>query len=406
MARPALDSDRTRLGNVRRRRPPCRGRRPPSSRPPARAGRERRPALDDASADATRVVDDGDRRQRRTSRDLGFHRAGRDRLRAAADQRQLSPRACALGPARGGRPPRGRRQRPFQLAGARARRRLRDRRHGRLLPRAGDDRAGVALRRATRALRPARARSQLPAAERPHRSRPGAPRRGAEGAGGALAGRALRAGAPLRRLHGRRPRAAPRLARVGGARRRERRRGGVPDPRRGGRRARRARGRRRRARRLRPRRGAPRRRRQPQRLACPRGLPHLRGRRRADRRAALREGVPAPEAAAEAAPQRGQEPRHRAAREGLRAADRPLGDRLGARRGRSPTGPSATSSSTSAAARAKAQSSPARNTSACEARSPPARWSCATPRVRRSSRPCTGARTSSRGPSSTRSPIC
>ena len=111
-------------------------------------------------------------------------------------------------------------------------------------------------RRAARALRPARARSQLPAAERPDRSRPGAPRRGAEGAGGALARRALRAGAPLRRLHGRRPRPAPRLARVGGARRRERRRGGLPDPRRGGRRARRARRRRRRARRLRPRRGA------------------------------------------------------------------------------------------------------------------------------------------------------
>ena len=185
-----------------------------------------------------------------------FTERGRDGLRAAADQRQLPPRACALGPACRGRPPRRRRQRPVQLAGARARRRLRDRRHGRLLPRAGHDRAGVALCRAARALRPARARSQLPAAERPDRSRPGAPRGGAEGAGGALARRALRAGAPLRRLHGRRPRPAPRLARVGGARRRERRRGGVPDPRRGGRRARRARGRRRRARRLRPRRGA------------------------------------------------------------------------------------------------------------------------------------------------------
>ena len=48
--------------------------------------------------------------------------------------------------------------------------------------------------------------------------------------------------------------------------------------------------------------GRARRRRQPQRLARPRGLPHLRGRRRAARRAALREGVPAAQAAAEAPP--------------------------------------------------------------------------------------------------------
>ena len=109
---------------------------------------------------------------------------------------------------------------------------------------------------------------------------------------------ALRARAALRRVHGRRPRPPSRLAGVGGAGARERRRRGLPDPRPRARRPARPRRRRERPRRLRPRRRLARRRRQPQRVARAGGLPHVR-RRDADR--GRQRAAPAVRAAAEAA---------------------------------------------------------------------------------------------------------
>ena len=223
---------------------------------PARAGRERRPALDDPPAHAARVVDDGHRRQRREARDLGLHRARRlpatalrlingsyrrapalwDRLRAAGRRAGIVnvPFTWPAPELDGG----------FAIAGMDAS----FREQGMTAP----------------ASLFAELRERLGALELDHsypltdgRIDLDTVRRAAEQkvAGDALAGRALRAGAPVRRVHGGRPRPASRLGGVGGAGHRERGRRHLPHPRRGGRRARRARGRRRRARRLRPRRG-------------------------------------------------------------------------------------------------------------------------------------------------------
>ena len=104
------------------------------------ARRARDAALDDAPADAARLDDDGQRRQRRQARDLGLLRARRERLRPAARQRQPQPRSGALDAPLGGRAPGRDRQRPLHLARA-ERERLR----------AGGDRRGRARGRHDRA---------------------------------------------------------------------------------------------------------------------------------------------------------------------------------------------------------------------------------------------------------------
>ena len=348
---------------------------------------------------------DGHGRQRGAARDLGLRRARRQRLRPARDQRELPAGTRALGSPRARGPARRPRQHPVHVSGA-ACRGLRDRRDGRGRPRAGDDASVRLVRGAQGPLRCARARPSLPCHEggrRRHGLR--APSRGAEGRGDALARRAVRARPALGRVHGGRPHPPRRVARLGAARPRERCRGDVPDPRRGGRPAGRGRRRQRRRARLRPRRRLAQGRRQPQRLARAGGVPRLRRPVGEARPPVRRQALRAEAAPAEAAAVPRQAARPRAPREDVRAAP-VLGRRLGAnesllvrdvrehRRQR-------------ARARGAGDRRPGRGVRARSRRA--GRAGARDPRPGRaaaSSPPSTAARTSSTAPSWRRSPTC
>ena len=242
------------------------------------------------------MVDDRHRRQCRPARDLGLHRARRDRVPTTACKRQFPACASRLGPACGGlivasasstSPSPGRRRRWTVSPSP-----------GSTPPRAS--RASPSRVGSERSCGAGTDRSSSTTGSRstqwPVRPGPRAPGGLAEARDRRVAGRAVRPRAPLRRLHGGRPRAPRLLERLGGRRPGEPRRRGLPRPRRGGGAARRAqRPGRQPDDRLRPRRRAASRRRQPQRVARPGGVPRLRDRRRG-------RGPQAPRRRARAAP--------------------------------------------------------------------------------------------------------
>ena len=181
---------------------------------PAR-GIARRPPLDHPPTHHAGLGDDGDRRQRRPARDLGLHRARRERLpprlvngsfrRAPALWDRLRPPGGAWASSTSRSP--GRRPR-WTASRCRLRRRRARGRHDLSPHLLADLRAGSARPSSTTVSR---------STPRQRRPRPRAARRRAEGRVAALARRALRPRAPLRRLHGRRPRPPPLLARLGRA---------------------------------------------------------------------------------------------------------------------------------------------------------------------------------------------
>ena len=297
--------------------------------------------------------DDDDRRQRRPSRDLGLHRARRRRLRAAPRSTAATgvrrrsgtgsrPPACASGSSTS----RSRGLRP-EIDG------LRDRGLRRRRPRGGPD-----LSRASSSASSASASGRSSSTTASRSATDGGVdldlvRRAAEQKVEVALWLAERfePGAPVRRLHGRRPRPPPLLAGLGAARRDSARRRGLPDPRRRGRAhsptRRPGRGR---PRRLRPRRRAARRRREPQRLARRAGVPRAiggggcarsDGTSCASRLFELRRHLP------EGLRYAGQAAAARL-RERAYEATRRTRSSTGPARGRSRTGRSATSSSTSA----------------------------------------------------------